>query len=261
MLQDRMGYGMLLRLPRVSLGLCTNQPQQPPLGLPHGRAPPATLPPVPKQGDSAWVVNPISQISTVKPTAITSPFPNANPNVSFSPLIPPTARLFDGQFSPSTSAVPREVSSSLCLKAPCDRSHIPDYARPAYEVVSREIERLRSSVLPAQKRQVDDLECRNNPLFDALNCETLSRSVVDQLLVLTGALETLDRPAALAIHVDLLTRGSQMGNIALWISGVKELFMRLWLFNGPSGVESDRLWTVGTLNSFYQNATKQNEIV
>lgn len=30
----------------------------------------------------------------------------------------------------------------------------------------------------------EDLERRINPLFDALNCETLSRPIVDQLLVL-----------------------------------------------------------------------------
>ncbi|KAG9093871.1 hypothetical protein FS749_013601 [Ceratobasidium sp. UAMH 11750] len=29
---------------------------------------------------------------------------------------------------------------------------------------------------------VDDIECRLNVLFDALNCETLSRAVVDQLI-------------------------------------------------------------------------------
>lgn len=38
---------------------------------------------------------------------------------------------------------------------------------------------------PNQKRIVEDLERRINPLFDALNCETLSRPVVDQLVVLT----------------------------------------------------------------------------
>jgi len=32
---------------------------------------------------------------------------------------------------------------------------------------------------------VEDLERRISPLFDALNCETLSKSVVDQLLILT----------------------------------------------------------------------------
>jgi protein transport protein SEC31 len=39
-----------------------------------------------------------------------------------------------------------------------------------------------------QKRLVDDLERRINPLFDALNCETVSRPVVDQLIVLTRGL-------------------------------------------------------------------------
>jgi protein transport protein SEC31 len=37
---------------------------------------------------------------------------------------------------------------------------------------------------PQQKRMVDDIERRLNVLFDALNCEALSRPVVDQLLTL-----------------------------------------------------------------------------
>ena len=90
-------------------------------------------------------------------------------------------------------------------------------------------------------------------MFDALNCETLSKPVVDQLLVLTRgacfscvfsvdcqvliipsfyspctiAMEARDRPNALAIHVDLLTRGSQTDDIGLWMAGVKQLIMRL----------------------------------
>jgi len=86
---------------------------------------------------------------------------------------------------------------------------------------------MRQTTPPQQKRLVDDLERRINPLFDALNCETLSKPVVDQLLVLTRAMENRDRPAALAIHVDLLTRGSLTDDIGLWMSGVKQLIMRL----------------------------------
>ena len=100
---------------------------------------------------------------------------------------------------------------------------------------------------------MDDLERRLNPLFDALNCETLSAGVVDQLIVLTRgalsfflsfprsmsiltdgdellaavAMEARDRPAALAIHVDLLTKGSVTDDIGLWMAGVKQLIMRL----------------------------------
>jgi protein transport protein SEC31 len=74
---------------------------------------------------------------------------------------------------------------------------------------------------------VDDLERRINPLFDALNCETLSQPVVDQLLVLIQAMAVPDRESALAIHVDLLTRGSQTDDIGLWMSGIKQLITRL----------------------------------
>jgi len=41
------------------------------------------------------------------------------------------------------------------------------------------------------------------------------------------AMAAHDRPAALAIHVDLLTRGSQTDDIGLWMSGIKQLIMRL----------------------------------
>ncbi|KNZ74269.1 Protein transport protein SEC31 [Termitomyces sp. J132] len=110
---------------------------------------------------------------------------------------------------------------------PGDRSHIPNYAMPAYNVISEQLNVVKQRTPPQQKRLVDDLERRINPLFDALNCETLSRSVVDQLLVLTRAMEAHDRPAALAIHVDLLTKGSVTDDIGLWMSGVKQLIMRL----------------------------------
>lgn len=71
----------------------------------------------------------------------------------------------------------------------------------------------------------------------------MSKPVVEQLVVLTQgtfnndrpshhlppflAMAARDRPAALAIHVDLLTRGSQTDDIALWMSGIKQLIMRL----------------------------------
>ncbi|KAJ6573806.1 hypothetical protein DFH09DRAFT_981344 [Mycena vulgaris] len=110
---------------------------------------------------------------------------------------------------------------------PGDRSHIPEAVQPAFAVISAQLAQMRQTTPPQQKRLVDDLERRINPLFDALNCETLSQPVVDQLLVLTRAMESHDRPAALAIHVDLLTRGSQTDDIGLWMSGIKQLIMRL----------------------------------
>ncbi|KAJ6544727.1 hypothetical protein B0H10DRAFT_2244135, partial [Mycena sp. CBHHK59/15] len=110
---------------------------------------------------------------------------------------------------------------------PGDRSHIPEAAQPVFVVISQQLAQMRQTTPPQQKRLVDDLERRINPLFDALNCETLSPPVAEQLLVLTRAMESHDRQAALAIHVDLLTRGSQTDDIGLWMSGIKQLIMRL----------------------------------
>lgn len=98
---------------------------------------------------------------------------------------------------------------------------------PIYNVLTEQIAHLRQTVPPQQKRMVDDLERRINPLFDALNCETLSKPVVNQLLVLIQAIAAHDRDSALGIHVDLLTRGSQTDDIGLWMSGIKQLIMRL----------------------------------
>ncbi|THH20311.1 hypothetical protein EW146_g1016 [Bondarzewia mesenterica] len=108
---------------------------------------------------------------------------------------------------------------------PGDRSHIPDSLRPSFNVVLEHMTRLRQTTPPQQKRLVDDLERRINPLFDAMNCETLSQPVVDRLVVLAKAMENHDRETALAIHVDMLT--SVGDDIALWMSGVKQLIMRL----------------------------------
>ncbi|KAF9527633.1 hypothetical protein CPB83DRAFT_815128 [Crepidotus variabilis] len=110
---------------------------------------------------------------------------------------------------------------------PGDRSHIPDYSMAAYESISMHLNQLRETINPNQKRIVDDLDRRISPLFDALNCETLSRPVIDQLTVLTRAMDAHDKPAALSIHVDLLTRGSQTDDIGMWMSGIKQLIMRL----------------------------------
>lgn len=40
-------------------------------------------------------------------------------------------------------------------------------------------------------------------------------------------MEAHNRDAALAIHVDLLTKGSQTDDIGLWMSGLKQLIMRM----------------------------------
>ncbi|KIY53493.1 hypothetical protein FISHEDRAFT_55132 [Fistulina hepatica ATCC 64428] len=149
--------------------------------------------------------------------------PPPGPNASQGHALPPAG-------PPSNAPRPVSVKSKGPTPPeypPGDRSHIPESARPIFEFLSSELVRTRQMSPPQQRRIVEDLERRINPLFDALNCATLSPPVVEQLLVLTRAMEARDRPAALAIHVDLLTRGSQTDDIALWMSGIKQLIMRL----------------------------------
>lgn len=44
---------------------------------------------------------------------------------------------------------------------------------------------------------------------------------------LPPAMAAHDRDGALAIHVDLLTKGSLTDDIGLWMSGLKQLILRL----------------------------------
>ncbi|KAG8715186.1 protein transport protein S31 [Ceratobasidium sp. 394] len=80
---------------------------------------------------------------------------------------------------------------------------------------------------PTTKTHVDDIERRLNALFDALNCETLSKPVVKQLITLVQAMQAHDGPGATAIHIDLLMRGSRTDDIGLWMSGAKQLIIRM----------------------------------
>ncbi|KAG8748083.1 protein transport protein S31, partial [Ceratobasidium sp. 423] len=110
---------------------------------------------------------------------------------------------------------------------PGDREDIPDSDRIIFEVLSEHLGRLKQNTPPQQKRMVDDIERRLNVLFDALNCESLSRPVVEQLLTLIQSMQVNDTQGAIAIRADLLTRGSRTDDIGLWMSGVKQLI--IWI--------------------------------
>ncbi|KAF8224277.1 hypothetical protein L208DRAFT_1312374 [Tricholoma matsutake] len=204
------------------------QPPAPP-GFAHGAPPPGQFgyaqgssvspqPPPQSQQSGPYAPPPGSQRQGPPQTSPSGPQIGGPP--------PPGAGT--GPAGPPRSNIARPPAGPPPPKyPPGDRSHIPESARPAFDIISEQLNRLRQTTPPQQKRLVDDLERRINPLFDALNCETLAKPVLDQLLVLTRAIESRDRPAALAIHVDLLTRGSQTDDIGLWMSGIKQLIMRL----------------------------------
>ncbi|KAG6820187.1 hypothetical protein H0H93_004180 [Arthromyces matolae] len=181
-------------------------------GTPHQQ--PQQLPPPPQSQPGPYEPPPgVQRTGPPQPQGLTGPLqgPGAPPPPPGGPGGPPRVG--------STVSRPQPAGPPPPKYPPGDRSHIPDYALPAYNVISEQLNLMKQRTPPQQKRLVDDLERRINPLFDALNCETLSRPVIEQLVVLTKAMEAHDRPAALAIHVDLLTRGSVTDDIGLWMSG------------------------------------------
>ncbi|KAG9311858.1 hypothetical protein JVU11DRAFT_8110 [Chiua virens] len=101
---------------------------------------------------------------------------------------------------------------------PGDRTHIPEFAQPIYDVLTEDLNEsawsMTSSVVSI-------------PCLTRSTAETLSKPIVDRLLVLVQAIAAHDRDAALGIHVDLLTRGSQTDDIGLWMTGIKQLIMYL----------------------------------
>ncbi|KAG2059461.1 hypothetical protein BDR06DRAFT_1003569 [Suillus hirtellus] len=109
--------------------------------------------------------------------------------------------------------------------SPGDQAHIHESVLPIFNIINKQLTRMKQTTQPQQRQMANDLECQINSLFDALNCETLSKPVVDQLLVLARAMEVHDQDAALSIHVDLLTRGSQTDNIGLWMLAIKQLII------------------------------------
>ncbi|CCO35857.1 Protein transport protein sec31 [Rhizoctonia solani AG-1 IB] len=129
------------------------------------------------------------------------------------------------------AGTPTAPAAKVAPKAPKyppgDREHIPDSDKVLFQVLSEHLGRLRQNTPPQQKRVVDDIERRLNVLFDALNCKTLSSPVIEQLITLTQSMQSSNAQKATSIHVDLLMRGSRTDDIGLWMSGVKQLIIRM----------------------------------
>ncbi|OSX63731.1 hypothetical protein POSPLADRAFT_1169143 [Postia placenta MAD-698-R-SB12] len=201
----------------------------------HMHLPPAPGVPVPGPSGPYAHATPPPQgppIAQGPPPFARPPPQNQQPQIGgFVPPLPRAGQAPSGpprNGSAAPPAAPRAAAGPPPPKyPPGDREHISDEMRPVYTVISGQLEHLKQTTPPQQRRLVDDLERRINPLFDALNCDTLSKPVQEKLLVLTRAMEAHDRDAAMGLHMDLLTTGSLTDDIGLWMSGVKQLIMRL----------------------------------
>ncbi|KAI0302809.1 hypothetical protein B0F90DRAFT_1627011 [Multifurca ochricompacta] len=176
---------------------------------------PGLAPPPSAAGPYVRVASPLQQQQ--QHPGFAPPPPSGPARVPPPPGGPP--QVLTGQ--PSVVPPPRTISQGPAPPKypPGDRTHIPDSLRPIYNIVSQQLNQLKQTTPTSQRRLVEDLERRINPLFDALNCEILSAQVVTQLGELTKAMGNHDRELALAIHIDMLTRSSGGDDITLWMSG------------------------------------------
>lgn len=102
----------------------------------------------------------------------------------------------------------------LTCPAPGDRSHIPSKARPVYEILNHDMQRVKSKAPASFKAQVNDTEKRLNILFDHLNNEDLLTEDTTQSMVeLAQAVQARDFEQAQAIHVEIMTnKTDECGN-------------------------------------------------
>lgn len=122
----------------------------------------------------------------------------------------------------------RSIANSYS-EAPGDRSHIPSDAMPIYEILSADMQRVKSRAPSSFKAQVDDAERRLNILFDRLNNEDLLKpNTVADMVELSRAIQARDFDAARNIHVDIMTnRMEECGNwmVSISISRMRSLLL------------------------------------
>ncbi|RAK96270.1 putative protein transport protein (SEC31) [Aspergillus ibericus CBS 121593] len=123
---------------------------------------------------------------------------------------------------PSTASSQRKPAPAAPKYPPGDRSHIPADAMPIYEILSADMQRVKSRAPSSFKAQVDDAERRLSILFDHLNNEDLLKpNTIADMAELARAIQARDYETARTIHVDIMTnRTDECGN---WMVGVKRL--------------------------------------
>ncbi|KAF4151407.1 hypothetical protein CNMCM6069_003883 [Aspergillus lentulus] len=175
----------------------------------------APVPPPPQAAASPYASQPASHPPPANPYAPSTPPPSQLPMQQAPPPQAPSSR-------PSTASSQRKAAPAPPKYPPGDRSHIPADAMPIYEILSADMQRVKSRAPSSFKAQVEDAERRLNILFDHLNNEDLLKpNTVADMAELARAIQARDYETAKTIHIDIMTnRTEECGN---WMVGVKRL--------------------------------------
>lgn len=109
---------------------------------------------------------------------------------------------------PPPSGGPRPASAASTgpptKHPPGDRTHIPADARPIYDIMQPEMQRIKGRAPANFKPQVDDTEKRLNLLFDGLNNEAIPAHAIVQLKELANSMQARNFEQAQGIHTELM---------------------------------------------------------
>ncbi|KAF4224435.1 hypothetical protein CNMCM8980_009819 [Aspergillus fumigatiaffinis] len=175
----------------------------------------APVPPPPQAAASPYASQPASHPPPANPYAPSTPPPSQLPMQQAPPPQAPSSR-------PSTASSQRKAAPAPPKYPPGDRSHIPADAMPIFEILSADMQRVKSRAPSSFKAQVEDAERRLNILFDHLNNEDLLKpNTVADMAELARAIQAREYETAKTIHIDIMTnRTEECGN---WMVGVKRL--------------------------------------
>ncbi|KAL2825146.1 hypothetical protein BDW59DRAFT_74528 [Aspergillus cavernicola] len=176
----------------------------------------APVPPPPQAFASPYAPPPPAQPLAANPYAPSTPPPMQPPVQQVPPPLQGTGS------RPGTASSIKKAAPAAPKYPPGDRSHIPADAMPIFEILSEDMQRVRSRAPSSFKAQVDDAERRLNYLFDHLNNEDLLKpNTVQDMVQLSQAIHARDYETARTIHVDIMTnKNDECGN---WMVGVKRL--------------------------------------
>ncbi|KAK1143492.1 protein transport protein S31 [Aspergillus melleus] len=171
----------------------------------------APVPPPPQAAASPYAPQPAPV-----PPPVTQYAAGAPPPMQQAPPPPATGS------RPSTASSQKKATPAPPKYPPGDRTHIPADAMPVYEILSADMQRVKSRAPSSFKAQVDDAERRLSILFDHLNNEDLLKpNTVADMAELARAIQARDYETARTIHIDIMTNRTE--ECGAWMVGVKRL--------------------------------------
>ena len=197
-------------------------PYQPPPGgaAPSSRYAPAAAPQgapntaaPPPMGRPPVAPNPYSNATPYAPSqppSASAPTPSGPPPMGPPPGGPPRGPPSRPPTGPPPMGGPRPGSatsqgsrSSGARHPPGDRSHISPDARPVFDIMHPEMQRIKSKAPANFKTKVDDTEKRLNILFDGLNNESIPATAIAQLKDLANLIQSRNFEQADVIQNEL----------------------------------------------------------